>query len=102
MNAFSRLHGELLVFHHNVCLFRTTLQLEKRSFRRWRKASCNPCYFVLMLPSNNLVATVEIVMENTNSGVIKLALTEEQFQGCCKTELKITNGGDSCALWYGD
>lgn len=51
---------------------------------------------------NNLAATVEIVMENTNSGVIKLALTEEQFQGCCKTELKITNGGDACALWHGD
>ncbi|RWR76730.1 serine/arginine-rich SC35-like protein splicing factor SCL30 [Cinnamomum micranthum f. kanehirae] len=44
-------------------------------------------------------AAVDRLMENTNSSVIKLALSGECFQGYCRTELKrIMDGGDAFPL----
>lgn len=52
---------------------------------------------------NNMAAAVDRLMENTNSSVIKLALSGECFQGYCRTELKrIMDGGDAFPLGYGD
>ena len=72
-----------------TCVYLEISRMEEEILLKMEEIfSGEPLQLCVNIIFNNIADALDRVMKNTNGSVIKLALTEECFQGYCRMSLK--------------